>query len=249
MPKSARELDELAQLLERTGGDPERIEAVRRVQKFRRSWIELAEFLCEVRRSRVHERWGFADFHAYCSEELTLKRATVDKLTISFSTLKSHAPQVLKWDGVAKTIPSYEAIDYFSKAVGKSAADQTDDRPPPRPSGKGTIDDVSELSAAVFDDATPVRELRKRFDNVFFPQPRAAGQLGAIQKASAAARRLAEVLPDIQGLADSKIRRIEGELGSLRQRLEELALPLKEKVARAKKRSEKERHKEPAESA
>ena len=56
-------------------------------------------------------------------------KVTVDKLTISYHTIERHAPQVLSWDGVAKTIPSYEAIDYYSRALGtpKNAAPVIDE--------------------------------------------------------------------------------------------------------------------------
>jgi hypothetical protein len=247
--RASKRLDELAQLLERTGGDPQRLDAVKRAQSFRRSWIELAEALHKIRRESSFERWGYDDFYAYCHEELTLKRATVNKLTISYRTLERHAPQVLTWDGVAKTIPSYQAIDYFSRAVGDedddgdepdaetSEAHPGDDggirrkRPPPRAG-----DALHELSTAVFDEGQPITELRRRFDPVFFPRPRGAERLAVLGRASAAARRLAELLPDIEGLPEAQVRKLEAELGKLRSRLDELAEPLREKVAEAQKR-------------
>lgn len=239
MARSTKKLDELAALLERTGGDPVRLDAVKRAQKFRRSWLELAQTLTKIRKTRSYENWGYDDFYLYCKEELTLKKPTVDKLTISFATLQRHAPQVLGWDGVAKTIPSYQAIDYFSKAVGDDEpANDVDEAPaskkkaPPR---VGT-EQMRELSNAVFDEGQPVTELRKRFDPVFFPKPRGAEKLQVIQKANGAARRLAELLPDIDGLPESQVRKLEAELGKLRGKLDELAEPLKEKVARAQKR-------------
>ncbi|TPV97190.1 MAG: hypothetical protein B7733_00790 [Myxococcales bacterium FL481] len=244
MAKSSRKLDELAALLERTGGDPERIEAVRRTQKFRRTWLELAEFLCQIRRKRTYERWGFSDFHAYCNDELTLKRATVDKLTMSYATLQSHAPQVLKRDGVARQIPSYEAIDYFAKAREDVAANDTASAR----AKKAGDTELEELGRAVFESAEPVRELRKRFDPVFFPQPKAAVELSALNQASSAAKRLAQILPEIRGLPDKQVRRLEAELGDLRTTLDDLALPLKEKLERKKKRDAAARERTKAEA-
>lgn len=243
MAKSSRKLDQLAALLERTGGDPDRLEAVRRAQKFRRSWIELAEFLCKVRRQRLHERWGFSDFHTYCDEELTLKRATVDKLTMSYSTLQSHAPDVLKRDGVANRIPSYESIDYYAKAAGEGPANDTG----PVRSPKVGNDEIKELGRAVFEDAEPVRELRRRFDPVFFPQPKAATELATLNQASSAAKRLAQLLPEIRGLSDKQVRRLEADLGDLRTTLEDLAAPLKDKLDKKRKREAAAREKATAE--
>ncbi|EDM73529.1 hypothetical protein PPSIR1_07300, partial [Plesiocystis pacifica SIR-1] len=122
MSKSTRKLDALAALLERTGGDPRRIEAVRRAQSFRRSWIDLAETLVTVRSKHLYEKWGYGDFYEYCQDELTLKRGTVDKMTISYSTLERRAPEVLERDGVARQIPSYESLDYYHKTVGELEA-------------------------------------------------------------------------------------------------------------------------------
>ncbi|MCA9690918.1 MAG: hypothetical protein R3A51_17025 [Nannocystaceae bacterium] len=236
MSRSTKKIDALAELLEKSGGDALRLDVVRRTQKFKRSWIDLAEVLVQVRRTRAHERWGFTDFFAYCNEELLIKRATAEKLVLSFSTIQDHAPEVLKWDGVAQTIPSYEAVDYYARAVVPVEAEE------PRARGKlapvpPTDELRAEMKQAVFDEGTPVGELRRRFDPVLYPKPKAAHELETIQRASAAARRLAELLPDIQGLSAGRVKKLEEQLGGLRDELDALAEPLKEKVARAQKRT------------
>jgi hypothetical protein len=238
--KGTKRIDELAELLERTGGDAQRLDVVRRAQKFKRTWIELAEGLTKVRASKAHVRWGFEDFYDYCTRELALKRATVDKLTLSYHTIQSHAPEVLEWDGVAKEIPSYDAVDYFSKAIGPPANETESEAPPTRRQGAPRDPDlVKEMKTAVFDEGRPVAELRKRFDPILHPRPKGADRLEVLNKASACARKLAELLPDIEGLPDKRIRRLEEELGALRDNLEELAEPLREQVARAQKRLQK----------
>ena len=250
MATGTKKIDELAALLEKTGGDAQRLEVVRRTQKFKRSWIELAEALTKVRATKGYARWGFEDFYDYCSRELTLKRATVDKLTLSYHTIQHHAPEVLEWDGVAKAIPSYDAVDYFSRAVGPPAneLDELDaSGEPVLPSGKpskprGAPRDpelLREMKAAVFDEGQPIAELRKRFDPVLHPRPKGAERLELLTKASACARKLAELLPDIDGLPEKRVRKLEEELGALRENLEQLAEPLREQVARAQKRMQK----------
>jgi len=242
MARATKKLDELAALLEKTGGDPRRLDAVKRAQNFRRSWIDLAKVLADVRKRRQYERWGYTDFYDYCNEELTLKRGTADKLMVSFRTLERHAPQVLSRDGVAKTIPSYEAIDYYSKAAGPAPDDDDDDdgdgdsghAPAPRSAPASEPAHLSELSAAVFDEGKPLAELRKQFDPVFFPKPKGLEKLALINKASAAARKLAELLPDIDGLPEIQVRKLEAELGKLRTSLDEIAEPMKERVAKAR---------------
>lgn len=234
-------LETLLRRLERTGAEPARLDALRCAQQFKRSWVELAGKLVALRRSRSHEAWGYEDFYLYCSEELQLRKSTVDKLTISFSTLERVAPQVLSWDGVAKTIPSYEAVDYLSKAMRlpPSREDQAEDaRPRRKPEGPEPAREViKELRQAVFDEGQTVAELRKRFDPVLWPKPKGAEMLELITRAGGYARKLAEVLAEIDGLSDKRVAALEQQLGGLRQELDALAEPLREKVERGKKRA------------
>ncbi len=236
-PKVARrtqKIDELLAVLEKTGADPERLDVLRATQRFKRSWVDLAEVLVRARRDGSFEQWGYEDFYKYCSDELQLRRATVDKLTISYSTIKKHAPQVLKRDGVAKTIPSYQAVDYFGRMMPEqdSANDEGNSRrrtPPP--------EQVNELRTAVFQEGQSVAELRKRFDPVFRPKPRGAKKLEIIAQASRLANKLAQLLPDIDGLTEKRVRQLESALGGLRSDLEELAAPLKQRVAKARRKA------------
>jgi hypothetical protein len=261
VPKSSRKLDALAALLERTGGDPKRIEAVRRAQSFRRSWVDLAEILVQVRARNLHEKWGYPDFYAYAQDELTLKRGTVDKLTVSYNTLERHAPQVLERDGVATTIPSYDALDYYHRTVGEleavsdHAAEEAANEDPEQPRRRARVPQLpgpelrQEFEDAVFNEGQPLGELRRRFDPHFFPKPKGADELERLKKANAIARKLAELLTEIDGLADTQVRRLEAELGKLRTRLDELAEPIKDQVVKATARANKRALKARAELA
>lgn len=234
MAGSTEKIETLLRRLERSGAEPTRLDALRCAQQFKRSWVELAGKLVEIRRNRGYEAWGYDDFHRYCAEELHLRRGTVDKLTISFSTLERVAPQVLSWDGVAKTIPSYEAIDYLGKAMrlppdAEQAASRKREEPaPPR-------EVIKELRQAVFDEGQTVGELRKRFDPVLWPKPKGADELELMQKASALAKKLVEVLSEIEGLSDRRVAAVEQVLGALRQDLEGIAEPLRAKLDRKRK--------------
>jgi hypothetical protein len=236
--KATEKIDALLARLEQSGADPQRLQALRSTQRFKRSWVELAEILVAIRRDSMFESWGHEEFYAYCAQELFLKRATVDKLTVSFSTLQRLAPSVLKWDGVEREIPSYQAVDYFSRAMGAAGAPPDDraanDAAPPAPPPREVI---KELRHAVFDEGQSVAELRRRFDPILHPKPAGAEQLETISKAIGTARRLAELLPDVDGLTDKRVATTEKALGGLRQELEELAAPLREKLA--KKRTAK----------
>ena len=261
VPKSSRKLDALAALLERTGGDPKRIEAVRRAQGFRRSWVDLAEILCQVRARNLFEKWGYTDFYDYCTDELTLKRATVDKLTISYSTLERHAPQVLQRDGVATKIPDYDALEYYHRTVGElenvggAADEEAANEDPEQPRRRGRVPQLptpelrQEFEEAVFNEGQPLGELRRRFDQHFFPRPKGAEELDRIKKASATARKLAELLAEIDGLSEGLVRKLETDIGKLRGELDELAEPIKDRVAKATARANKKALKARAEFA
>ena len=80
-------------------------------------WIELGEGLWRLRKQRKYEAWGYSDLHEYCQKELHIKAATIDKLMLSYGTVREHAPDVLRRDGVARDIPSLEAVDYFARAA------------------------------------------------------------------------------------------------------------------------------------
>jgi hypothetical protein len=235
--QATEKIEALLRRLEETGADPRRLDVLRCTQRFKRSWVELAEVLVTVRREKSYEEWGYDDFHTYCSQELHLRKATVDKLTISFSTLKRLAPQVLAWDGVEKEVPSLQAVDYFGKAVQAANAPPTEQA---RPKAAQPREVIKDLRQAVFEEGQSVAELRKRFDPILRPKPKGADELEVIHKALSATRKLADLLPEIEGLTEKRVTTVEKALGTLRQDLEELAEPLKAKLdahkARAKKK-------------
>jgi hypothetical protein len=233
MTGSTEKIDALLRRLEESGAEPQRLDVLRRTQRFKRSWVELAESLVEVRKSKSYERWGHTDFHEYCAAELHLRRATVDKLTISFSTLQRLAPQVLTWDGIERQVPSYQAVDYLARA-----ADKIGDRAAANDAGKGPgREELKELRHAVFDEGQSVAELRRRFDPIFHPKPKGAETLTLYDRTDAAARKLVESLADLPGLSERRVAAVEKAIAGLREELQELAEPLREKVDRAKKRA------------
>jgi hypothetical protein len=202
MPRSHQKLDALAQMLERTGNDPQRLELVRRAQRFKRSWLELAEALHELRRSRAYEAWGYSDLQDYCGKELSIRGATVDKLLLSFSTVERHAPEVFERDGVARPVPSLDAVDFFNRALG-------DEQRPGPLRRLDTPDDLEQqLRSAVFDEGQSVRELRDRFNPVLRPRPEAENDADVARKARAAAERLQQVVPQVPGLTEARVGRV-----------------------------------------
>jgi hypothetical protein len=220
MTRTDERLGELADKLAR-GGDPERADIVRRAQRFKRSWIELAEGLSALRKSRAYERWGYRDLYEYCQQELHLKAATIDKLVLSYGTLQAHAPEVLERDGVEREIPSVDSVDYFNRAFGLK---DTDDAPARRRLD-APKDVLAELRSAVFDEAQSVGELRKRFDPVLRPKDEREQVSDAARKAKQLGNKLIEAVQAVEGLSEKRVARVIAMVEALNRDLDAMVAP------------------------
>lgn len=220
-------LGNLAEALEAEGADELRVHAVRRARDFKRSWVMMAEALVEVRNREAYLQWGYDNFYAYCSLELQIKQATADKLTGSYVALKRHAPSVLKRDGASERIPTWDAVDYFARALRKAPGG---DEPEERAIDQDVVD---ELRHAVFEEGAPVTELRKRFNPVLHPKPEGAEQIDAIRRATAATRRLERMIEEIDGLHRPTVRAALDSLEALREELVDLLDRTKARYAKS----------------
>jgi hypothetical protein len=218
MSKGHEVLEALADRIEQGGGDPMRVDIVRRAQRFKRSWIELAEGLTALRKSRRYEKWGYSDLADYCSKELHIKAATLDKLVLSYGALRTHAPEVLRRDGVSREIPSLEAVDYFSRAVGSDS----DEGGETRKRIDAPREVLDELRAAVFDEARSVTELRKRFDPIFRPKSADEDAVDGLRKLKALAERLSGAVQATEGLTEKRVGRVLAAVESLVRDIDEL---------------------------
>jgi hypothetical protein len=230
MPRSRSKLDALAEMLERTGDNPERLDVVQRAQRFKRSWVDLAESLIRLRKTRAYEAWGYADLHEYCNKELAIRGATVDKLLLSFSTVERHAPEVLARDGVARDIPSIEAVEYFTRALG------SDEKPGPFRRLDAPDEVVEQLRNAVFEEGQGVRELRERFNPVLHPKSDSDESEDLVRKARATANKLIELLPEVDGLTGARVGRTIAALEAVMRDLDALLTASAAKTARAANR-------------
>jgi hypothetical protein len=221
MSKGHEVLEALADRIEQGGGDPLRVDIVRRAQRFKRSWVELAEGLTALRKSRRYEKWGYSDLADYCQKELHIKAATLEKLVLSYGALRTHAPDVLRRDGVSREIPSLEAVDYFSRAVGiggegGEAGTETRRRlDAPR-------EVLEELRSAVFDEARSVGELRKRFDPILRPKSADEDAADGLRKLKALAERLSGAVQATEGLSEKRVGRVLAVMEALVRDVDEL---------------------------
>jgi hypothetical protein len=192
-----RKLHERADALLAEGAEPFRVEVIRRARRFKRSWLEMAEALCDLKVRKSYENWGFSDLYSYCAEELLIKRATVDKLTGSYRTIQRYAPELLQGDGDDARVPSFDSVDYFARAVGERG------HAPDEPPSHALID---QLKGAVFDEARPVASIRKQFHATLFPK-RDEGLLHEhTERTRAQVRRLVDALSTVHGIDDDTLR-------------------------------------------
>ena len=209
-------LQDRADELASQGADPMRIEALHRARRFKRSWLEMAEALSEIKVRKLYEAWGYIDLFAYCAEELSLKRGTVEKLTGSYRTIERYAPELLQADGDEAKLPSFDSVDYFARALG-----ERDSRRAEAP----TPEVLDALRDAVFDEARPVSAIRREFHATLSPKSEAEVATDYAERTRAQVRRLLDALPLVSGLASSTLRDATATLERLDRELNAIATP------------------------
>lgn len=193
------------------------MEAVTRARAFKRSWVDMAEALVEIRNQGWHKRWGYETLHGYALEELHIKRSTVDKLTGSYMALEQHVPHVLQWDGVAQSMPDMDAVEYFARAVDPQPA--REGQPPPEPP---SADVVEQLKQAIFEDQVSSPSLRRRFNPLLHPKPETDPRAELMARIRASAERLEAMLANVEGLSEETVQHVTRALDELRQELDGL---------------------------
>lgn len=192
------------------------MEVVTKARAFKRSWVDMAEALVEVRSRGYYQRWGYETLHGYALEELNIKRSTVDKLTGSYAALEQHVPHVLQWDGVAQSMPEMEAVEYFAKAVDPPAPKNgMAPSPPPR-------EVLDELKQAIFEDQVNPSSLRRRFNPMLNPRPEVDPRKDLLARVRQSARRLEEMLTDVEGLSEQRVEQVTSALEELRRDIDAL---------------------------
>ncbi|MCB9558665.1 MAG: hypothetical protein H6707_21285 [Deltaproteobacteria bacterium] len=220
-----RRLTDLVERLQSEGSDRERLRAAECALRFKRSWIDLAAALSEVRERSAYQRWGYQDLMSYAASELGIRSATVDKLLVSYTTLRRHAPKRLAGRDAGE-IPSYQALDYLARATGELRSTGKPPRDAPdAPPSDGVL---RALRKAVFEEGQSVRQLRDQFDPVLRPRTAQQQQQLALRKLSAAARRLIAQLDEVDELEALDAPRLRRVLDTLREQTEVLAEQLAE---------------------
>lgn len=208
MAKRSPAEKDIQKRMESFGQDGERVDVLSRAASFKRSWMELAEALIQVRNSGAFEGWGFGSFHDYCQKELHLRRSTADKLTASFGYLTEHAPDVLRRDGLTEPIPQPDTIHALAKA---RQGEQVPDRL------------FKAIQAdAIASDLSPASLARRFKEAIGEGENRNDVEERHAVRAVTLARRLADILADLQSsLPGDLAADVEEQLGRLISFLDE----------------------------
>lgn len=228
MSKAIQKLTQLISHLER-GDDPLRLFAAKSAFHFKHSWIEMADALVQVRNSRAYVPWGYESLLAYCEGELGLKKALVDKLTVSYAAMEQYAPERLTGEADAP-IPGYQSLDYFARAMGAPRFDGSDPRDaPPEPLSPELS---GQLRAAVFDECCTPKQLRDRFEPLIRPRSAAEEERDAVRRALTTTVRLRDQLEELGGIGPDLFRDATDALARLQEAMEERREKLEEHIAR-----------------
>ncbi len=172
---------------------PERAGVVGAARRWTASWFELGEALSRVRRGEQFRAWGYSTFDDYCKKELHLRSDTADKLTGSFSFLRSRAPEIIERamtrddrgrfasdDGEREgnALPAYQAVDFWRRAEEAGSP----------------ADTVDEIRRQVLDEGASLPRLNRQFREVLFPLDDATRTQKRKTELKSAASRLLELL-------------------------------------------------------
>lgn len=149
-------------------------------RRFKASWVDLARHLVRVKGEGLHQEWGYGTFEAYCARELRIKKATAQKLVMSYGFLERREPRALEDEAAVRRAPAFEVIEVLSKAEERG---QLDDE---------TYREVREkMWERPVEPRELERELKKRFPD---PEPEERPADLVLRRLAAAARKLAREL-------------------------------------------------------
>ena len=147
-------------------------------RRFKASWVDLGRMLAQVRREGSWQEWGWSSFEDYCTKELFLRRATAEKLALSYGFLEKHEPEMARAREL-RSAPPFEVIEVLSRAEAA-----------------GRMDGAAwgEMRAEVMDGEAGKAEVSRKIAERFGPPPKPPQPSAEerVARIAGLARRLAE---------------------------------------------------------
>lgn len=148
-------------------------------RRFKSTWVELGKLLVQVRDEALYEAWGYPGFEQYCLAELRIKKATVAKLTRSYSFLDRHEPAAVRQPSEERQPPPFEVVEVLAQAEER---------------GQLSAEDYRSVRDAIWGEDRPVSALKRELSERFPAPPPTLSEEARGEKVVALARRLAEAL-------------------------------------------------------
>ena len=173
-------------------------------RRFKAAWVDFGRLLAQVRHEDLWKEWGYPSFERYCSNELFIRPATAEKLTVSYGFLERHEPAIARARGEAKA-PPFEVIEVLSRAEAAGRLSQ-----------EGWRELRDEVLESPPTPAALNRKLSERFGPP--PPPLAPRKAERIERLGALARRLATACegdPAVPAALARRVADLAGEIEAL----------------------------------
>ena len=175
----------IEQIMETLPPESERYQVLATARTFKSSWVALGERLLRVKRGGLFQEWGYANFEAYCAQEIRIKKPTAQKLTLAYDFLEREEPQLVPRQGEIVPVPDYRSVELLRQA---------------REEKEFSEEDYAGLRRAVLEENRSHPTVQKRFKEVATAQegggPSISEQLrGALQTARRLAGQLERLSP------------------------------------------------------
>jgi hypothetical protein len=175
---------------------------------FKSSWVALGEKLLQVKRNGLFQQWGYENFEDYCSREVRIKKPTAQKLTLAYSFIEKEEPQLMARHTELKPLPDYRSVELLRQARDEKAF---------------STEEYADLRRAVVEENRSHPTILKRFNEVASNKEGAApSPLEHIKSGLSAARRLANILTQVEVVPEHHRDDLESLTIWLQERLENL---------------------------
>ena len=114
-PQSSGE-HHIQKIMQQLEPDSERYQVLDTAKRFKSSWVELGDKLLRVNTTARFREWGYASFEDYCSQEIRIKKATAEKLTLAYRYMEHREPELLARRDELRPLPDYRSVDLLRQA-------------------------------------------------------------------------------------------------------------------------------------
>jgi hypothetical protein len=169
----------IEQIMETLPPESERYQVLATARTFKSSWVALGERLLRVKRGGLFQEWGYANFEAYCAQEIRIKKPTAQKLTLAYDFLEREEPQLVPRQGEIVPVPDYRSVELLRQA---------------REEKEFSEEDYAGLRRAVLEENRSHPTVQKRFKEVATAQEGGPSPSEQLRGALQTARRLVSLL-------------------------------------------------------